>query len=220
MTTSKFAILILSTFAFSSFTMAQAETVEKIEAFEYIPERTEKGHLKFSLHNLNPLNIYRALTQGVKINSENDIDPKRNCKTYEKSAKVCSECDEGYFLDKNAIVAGFCTACSEKIKNCFSCHSVFKKEKPSVLDKVLCDNCDFPRMPSKNQSECIGRKVLLYYFIGYVAIAIVLAVLTCIENPQNNDEKIFGKNEPSVLTKGLISENNESIDESNETEDN
>jgi hypothetical protein len=119
------------------------------EAFEYIPERTEGGHLKFSLHNLNPMNIYKVLTKGVKINAENDIDPKRNCKTYNDEAKVCSECDEGYFLNKTPEVAGFCTVCSEKVANCFSCQSMFKKDQPQVLEKVLCNSCDFPKMPNQ-----------------------------------------------------------------------
>jgi hypothetical protein len=149
------------------------------ESIEYIPELTENGKLKFSMHNLNPKNIYRALTQGIKENVT--LDPKKNCDDFDSKAKTCRACKEGYFLVFSGKKAGTCSTCSSSISNCFSCSSSLDAKK--AITVVQCLSCNFPKMPNKKLDTCVNRKVLLYYFIVYCAVAVVLALLTCIEKP-------------------------------------
>ena len=67
-------------------------------------------------------------------------------------------------------------------------------------------------MPNEEQDKCIGREVLLYYFIVYVGIALFLAILTWIEKPKDEEDKEFQKvnpTDPSTLTRNLMTTANE-----------
>jgi hypothetical protein len=204
---------IVTLFAIITLTASCLTQVSEIP--HYMPHRTEAGNLKFNLHNLNPVNMYKVIRHGMQANQPGDINPKKHCKNYNEKGKECLECDEGYYLDSNKTQSGFCSACSDAIANCFSCEKVINKK--TKLPVVVCESCNFPKMPNKDQTSCVGRTVLLWYFIVYVAIALVLAVLTCIENPKDEDDKTFAA-EPSTLTKGLISENDGTFDDNTDDE--
>lgn len=180
-----------------------------------MPERTESGKLKFSLHNLNPLHMYRVLTQ-AQLNPQDPLTDLSDdhCKNYDSDTKVCIECKSGFFLDISPTSGKYCKACSDVITNCFECFSTI--DEASKTSKVTCDSCNFPQMPNKTLDTCVNRTVLMWYAIVYFLVAIVLTVLACLEKPESTEGKAFSSQVPS-LSKGLISENSGSMNQSNES---
>ena len=166
--------IILLIALFSSETVTQTPT--------FIPDRTESGLLKFTLNNINPVNIYRGLTQKDPIEFDGKIDPQKNCHDYNPKTKVCELCKTGYYLNENSEVKGFCSSCSSAISNCGECSSIRIKDKVVVK----CSNCGFPQKPNRNQDACEARTVLLYYVIIYLIIAVILGVLTCMEKTDSD----------------------------------
>ena len=156
---------------------------QSTHALDFMPHKTARGKLAFSWHNLNPVNVYRVLTtKGERLNLE--IDPKDNCKTFDDTKMQCTECKEGFYLESDAKVTGYCVACEGAVTQCSSC-------KKSATGKVQCEVCSFPYMPNAGLDTCVQRITLYWYFFVYLGVAIVLMILTCLEKPKTYDDELF-----------------------------
>ena len=185
------------------------------DLLDFIPERTESGKLKFSLHNLNPVNMYKVITRSLQQN-DNAEDSKANCKIYNKTTNTCDECKKGYYLDSNDTNPSFCSSCSAKIERCGICSS--SVDKDTKVRKVQCSNCDFPWMPNKALDTCVKRTVLLGYFLVYIGVALILCILAYIEKPQPVEDENLPKTQASSLTNGLLSEQSRNSNDSSHSE--
>lgn len=152
---------------------------------------------------------------GVDRNSMNGLPA--HCKQGKSELNTCTECEEGYYLVKSGETTMICASCPEALSGCRICSSSSFTEKKDIQ----CTNCVFPKMPNSNLNECVGRTVLLYYFVAYCIVAVVLGVLSCMEIGRMKGGKRTGDEDGEtgdMIRKGLLS-GSENLSNSEDVED-
>jgi len=134
-----------------------------------------------------------------KNNLDNDDLPP-NCSHGSKNN--CAVCNDGFYRakDPKSPEDVLCFSC-DPITNCRLCRNADDKK----LEKgaIECINCGFPRMPNQKLDACVGRKLLLVYFIAYCSIAIVLGILSFVESQKL--KKVAANKVGSMLQRQLLS---------------
>lgn len=135
---------------------------------------------------------------GIDRNRINE-DLPQHCKSGITSSHNCTECEEGYYLVQDQKRIQTCESCTEFLDTCRICESRVKLKNQDMV----CTNCNFPNMPTEDLKSCETRVMFFYYLGGYLAVAIVLGIMSFLEMKRASG-KTQAKQDEGEMEKGLL----------------
>lgn len=146
--------------------------------------------------------IIKSIDYVLGIERGLNSDLPQHCKMGVTSNRNCTACDDGYYLVQNQERIQTCESCTDFLQACRLCESkVMLKNKDMV-----CTNCNFPNKPTEDLKRCETRVMFFYYLGGYLAVALVLGVLSFLETKRAS-AKTEDKEESGEMKKGLLTGN-------------